>query len=107
MPSRFDPDIIRKALISPRWAGQVRLDASPAAIARWDKTLVRDTRVLVPIDVQALYVPAGDTTHLRPAAFRPDHTRRPAAGDDARPLRQGLSRGRPASICTGCRPTPC
>ena len=62
MPSRFDPDIIRKALISPRWAGQVRLDASPAAIARWDKTLVRDTRVLVPIDVQALYVPAGDTT---------------------------------------------
>ena len=62
MPSRFDPNIIQKALISPRWAGQVRLDASPAAIARWDKTLVRDTRVLVPIDVQALYVPAGDTT---------------------------------------------
>ena len=62
MASKFEPGVIQEALLSPRWAAQVRLDASPVEVAQWDAKLVRDPRVLVPIDVQALYVPAGDAT---------------------------------------------
>lgn len=58
----LDPKVIRDAMVTPRWTGLVRLDASPAAIAQWDPTLLRECRVIVPVDVQALYVPAGDET---------------------------------------------
>jgi hypothetical protein len=61
MAGRFDPGTIRQAMVSPRWTGLVRLDTTPEAIGRWDAALVRESRVLVPIDVQALYVPPGDT----------------------------------------------
>jgi len=62
MASKFEPGVIQEALVSPRWTAQVRVDASPVEVAQWDSKLVREPRVLVPIDVQALYVPAGDTT---------------------------------------------
>lgn len=62
MASRFEPRVIQDALASPRWTAQVRLDAAPVEVAQWDPTLVREPRVLVPIDVQALFVPEGDTT---------------------------------------------
>jgi hypothetical protein len=60
--SQFDPTTIQKALISPRWSGLVRVDTTPEALATWDPSLLRHSRVLVPVDVQALYVPTGDTT---------------------------------------------
>lgn len=62
MSKRFDPETVRQALVSSRWTGVVRLDVAPEAVAQWDPQLIRETRVLVPIDVQALYVPAGDAT---------------------------------------------
>jgi len=40
----------------------VRLDTTPEAVALWDSGLLRRGRVLVPVDVQALYVPAGDAS---------------------------------------------
>jgi hypothetical protein len=62
MANRFDPDTVRLAMVSSRWTGLVRLDASPAAIAQWDPDLLRETRVVVPVDLQAMYVPVGDAT---------------------------------------------
>jgi len=42
-----------------RWAAVTKLDVDPATIATWDRSLSRDSRLLVPIDVQALFVPEG------------------------------------------------
>ena len=66
MANRFDPGTVRQAMVSPRWTGLVRLDTTPAALGQWDAGLIRETRVIVPIDVQALYVPKGDqATYVR------------------------------------------
>jgi len=54
----FTPDIIARELKSPRWSALARTGLSLDAVGRFDAALVRDTRVLVPIDVQALVVPA-------------------------------------------------
>ena len=62
MSDGFDPGVIKKAMVSSRWAAITRLGTTVDAIGQWDTQLIRQTRVLVPIDVQALYVPAGDTT---------------------------------------------
>ena len=55
----FNPDIIARELKSPRWSALARTGLSLDAVGRFDPALVRDTRVLVPIDVQALFVAAG------------------------------------------------
>ena len=55
----FTPDIIARELKSPRWSALARTGLSLDAVGRFDAALVRDTRVLVPIDVQALVVPTG------------------------------------------------
>jgi hypothetical protein len=59
MSTKFDPAQIAKAVSTPRWSALVRTGVDASAIATWDPGLVRETRVLVPIDVQAMYVPAG------------------------------------------------
>src|SRR5687767_5473881 len=58
MSNGVDPDTIRKAMVSPRWAALTRLDTSVEELAQWDPRLLRQSRV----DVQALYVPPGDPT---------------------------------------------
>ena len=55
----FDAETIAREMQSPRWSALARTRLSLDAVGRFDATLVRDTRVLVPIDVQALVVPAG------------------------------------------------
>jgi hypothetical protein len=55
--SPFEPGDIEKAIASARWAGMVRLDLDAASLGSWDSELVRESRVLVPVDVQALVVP--------------------------------------------------
>ena len=57
--ARFDSETIARQLKSPRWSALARTGLSLDAVGRFDPALVRDTRVLVPIDVQALVVPAG------------------------------------------------
>jgi len=54
----FDPATIALQMQSARWSALARTQLSLDAIGRFDAALVRDTRVLVPIDVQALVVPA-------------------------------------------------
>src|SRR4051794_19161583 len=55
----FDAETIAREMQSPRWSALARTNLSLDAVGRFDPTLVRDTRVLVPIDVQALVVAAG------------------------------------------------
>src|SRR4051794_24103246 len=62
MSTKFDPGTIKTAMVSPRWSALVRLDATATELATWDPQLFRHGRVLVPVDVQALYVPKGDAT---------------------------------------------
>ncbi|HEX3609325.1 MAG TPA: hypothetical protein VHU14_06625 [Solirubrobacterales bacterium] len=53
-----DPKLVREALASPRWAALTRSGLDVASIGTWDPGLLREARVLVPVDVEALYVPA-------------------------------------------------
>jgi hypothetical protein len=46
-------------VFNARWAAATKLDLDAGTIATWDRGLVRDSRLLVPIDVQALFVPEG------------------------------------------------
>jgi hypothetical protein len=55
--SPLDPKLIQQAVVSGPWAGLVRTGLDRHAIERWDVNLLRRPRVLVPVDVQALYVP--------------------------------------------------
>lgn len=61
MSDKFDPATIARAAASSRWSALVRTDVDLTTIGVWDPAVVRETRVLVPIDVQALYVPLGST----------------------------------------------
>lgn len=58
-----DPDRVAKAMVSPLWSGLVRSGADLKTIGSWDPRLIRHPRLLVPIDVQALYV-ARDSKEL-------------------------------------------
>ncbi len=65
----FDPARLREAVVSSRWSALARAGLDLASVARWDPTLLRESRVLVPVDVQALYVPAGSTEAMVPLPF--------------------------------------
>ena len=55
-PEPIDPGRIRETMTDPRWAALARADLSLQAIGTWSPQLPRDTRLLVPADVQALVV---------------------------------------------------
>jgi hypothetical protein len=107
--ARFDPETIRQAMVSPRWTGLVRLDATPAAIASWDSGLLRESRLLVPVDVQALYVPAGDTNKFirlpfaltTPDGQAPESMPAPFADGETRPAGVHLHWAPPDSLLRG------
>ena len=61
-----DPELLKKVVASPRYAALVRTDLSISAIGTWDSHLPRDTRLVVPMDVQALVVGPGDTVAIVP-----------------------------------------
>ena len=62
MTPPLDSKDIAGALTSPRWSALARTGLSVAEVGTWDTALLRDTRVMVPVDLQALYVPEGDKT---------------------------------------------
>ena len=51
-----DPDRIARAMVSPLWSALVRTESDLKTVGTWDTRLIRHPRLLVPIDVQALYV---------------------------------------------------
>ena len=59
MTPAIDPGTLAKAVATPRWSALVRLGLDVPAVVHWDPGLLRESRVLVPVDVQALYVPPG------------------------------------------------
>ena len=66
---KYDPDLVQRAQTSPRWSAAARtgLDADAVpVVATWDADLLREPRVLVPVDVQALLVPAGGDVGVLP-----------------------------------------
>ncbi|MEO6525025.1 MAG: hypothetical protein ABIP93_00205 [Gemmatimonadaceae bacterium] len=60
-PNAFEPGQIREIISGKRFLAADRAQLDLAELASWDKYLLREHRLLVPIDVQALYVPAGST----------------------------------------------
>src|SRR5262245_33305013 len=60
----FEPGLIREALYSKRFLAADRASLDLGEIATWDKHLLREHRLLVPIDVQALYVAPGSTERM-------------------------------------------
>jgi hypothetical protein len=55
----YDPDLVARVMTAARYAALVRTGLEVDEIATWDAGILRDARLLVPIDLQALYVPAG------------------------------------------------
>ncbi len=60
LPFDVSPQVLAAAAFTKRWGGMAAADVDLATVATWDRHLVRDRRVLVPVDVQALVVPAVD-----------------------------------------------
>ena len=92
-------------VFNARWAAATKLDLDAGTIATWDRGLVRDSRLLVPIDVQALFVPeGGDEPMVRlPSALNAPDGQGPGFPP---PFTAGTSRARPASTSSGRPPTP-
>src|SRR5439155_140545 len=107
--SEIDPAALREAIVSPRWTALTRADLDLASVGRWDPELLRESRVLVPVDVQALYVPAGSTeamVRIQFALTEPDGEPPAAAPDpfdpgQARPPRIHLHWAMPDALLRG------
>ncbi|MEO5900046.1 MAG: hypothetical protein ABIR68_07925, partial [Ilumatobacteraceae bacterium] len=74
-------DQLQAAIVSPRYAALTQLGKAVGDIHRWDFTLLREPRLLVPVDVNALVVRDGDEAMVR-LPFRTDGE---AAADPADP----------------------
>ena len=57
----YDPGLVAKVAGTPRWSVLARTGLTAGEIGTWDPALLRDPRLLVPIDVQALVAAAGGT----------------------------------------------
>jgi hypothetical protein len=79
------PSVLEEAITSKRFLAASRAHASIGEIATWDRSLVRELRLLVPIDVQALYVGPGTAEPMvriplllsEPDAVEPDEAMPP------------------------------
>jgi hypothetical protein len=58
------PDVVREVTRSKRFLAADRADLAVNEIATWDQYLLREHRLLVPIDVQALYIEPGNTERM-------------------------------------------
>ena len=57
----ISPDVIREAVRGKRFLAADRAALDLTEIATWDRYLLRESRLLVPMDLQALYVPPDGT----------------------------------------------
>lgn len=58
LPFDVSGKVLAATAYTRRWGSMAAADVDLATVATWDRGLVRDRRVLVPVDVQALVVPA-------------------------------------------------
>lgn len=94
MSPPIDAKAVKALSTGARWSTLVRLDEPLVGIKTWDPRLPRKPRVLVPINVQALYVPKGGSetfVRLPFAVTTPD-------GAEAEPMPEPFQKGikRPA-----------
>jgi hypothetical protein len=70
--TQWNSEQIKQAVLNPRWAALSQLGGVAADLNNFDRFLVREPRLLVPIDVQALVVRAGvnDTDPMLRLPFR-------------------------------------
>src|SRR5687767_11491933 len=61
---RLDPGTIREVTYSKRFLAADRAQLDLGEIATWDPYLLREHRLLVPIDVQALYIQPGNSENM-------------------------------------------
>ena len=54
------PEQIQQAALTPRWSALTAIGRAAADLNNYDQALIRDPRLLVPVNVQALVVRAGD-----------------------------------------------
>ncbi len=92
----LDSDFLARAVTSDRWSVATRTGLSAEAFATWDPKILRKPRLIVPVDVQALYVPVGsdeEFVQLPGAITTPDD-------EDAAPAPAPLEPGkaRPAGV---------
>jgi hypothetical protein len=105
----IDPKAVKELLTDPRWSALTRADEPLISIAGWDRQLMRRPRVLIPIDVQALYVPAnGDETFIRlpfavttPDGAPPEPMPAPFEKGEKRPAGVHLHWAMPDSLLSG------
>ena len=90
MSAAYSPDLAARAIVTDRYSALVRTALDITEIGTWDKQILRDARLLVPVDLQALYVPAGGA---EPMVRMPSSARVPA-GEPAlpQPFDQGTPR---------------
>ncbi len=96
---RYDPDLVRKTETTVQFSALARTGLDVTTIGTWDPDLLRESRVLVPVDVQALVVPAGgDKAVELPGPLTPGSgdTPGPEVVDGPEPL--GSTTTRPAGV---------
>ncbi len=74
--NQFSPEQVRQAALSARWAALAQTGGIAADLEHFDRFLIREPRLLVPVDVQALVVRAGvnDTDPMVRLPFRDGQT---------------------------------
>jgi hypothetical protein len=82
--SLYNDTAIEAAASTARWAALTKVDVDVATIGTWDHHLPRDKRILVPIDVQAMVVPAGAAEETVPLS---------GTHQDPEPFTAGAPRG--------------
>lgn len=83
--AQYSADEIRQAAQTPRWAALTQLGGVAADLHNYDPVLLREPRLLVPVDVQALVVSAGqnDTEGMVSLPFRATEDQPPLDVHDA------------------------
>jgi hypothetical protein len=86
-PPNLPPEQVREVLYSKRFLAADRAKLDVVEIATWDPYVVREHRLLVPVDLQALYVPAGSTEPMvrLPMLLRLDDAGDPRTPDNGMP----------------------
>ena len=68
----YDPKLIGNMQTTPAWSALTRASVDFGAASTWDRDLLREPRVLVPIDLQAYVVGAAEPMVRLPSPLSPN-----------------------------------
>ncbi|RZS86835.1 hypothetical protein EV189_2251 [Motilibacter rhizosphaerae] len=90
----YDPDLAAKTMSTAAWSALARTAEPASVLATWDGGLLREPRVLVPVDVQALVVSPGDAEPavVVPSPLSPGAAEDATAVDGPAPFADGAAR---------------